>query len=130
MTTYFLAATLDVGMQGRTIGLALAAGVAAFLVVGVAATEAVSGWIEFSVFVGIPVGLVAGAGAAAVVFLRLEDPDPGRRRPALAVAGFGAGFVLALVVAAGVLGLRNSVALPVAGVVGLLVGGGAVLRER
>lgn len=117
-------------MQGRTIGLALAAGVAAFLVVGVAATEAVSGWIEFSVFVGIPVGLVAGAGAAAVVFLRLEDPDPGRRRPALAVAGFGVGFVLALVVAAGVLGLRNSVAIPAAGVVGILAGAVAVLRER
>lgn len=117
-------------MQARTVGLALAAGFAGFLVVGVAATEAVSGWIEFSVFVGIPAGFVAGAAAAAVVFLRLEDPAPGRRRPAIAVAGFGVGFVLALLLAAGVLRLRNSVAIPVAGVAGLLVPVVAVLRER
>ena len=113
-------------MRARTAGAALAAGIAALLVVGVVATElGTAAGIEFSLFVGIPAGVVAGVAAAAVVFLRLEDPDAARRRPAVALAGFGAAFVLALLVAVSALQLRNSVALPVAtavGVAGAVVG--------
>lgn len=116
-------------MRLRTVGFALAAGVAALLVVGVIGTElGTAAGIEFSLFVGVPAGLVAGAAAAAVVFLRYEDPEPSRRRPAVALAGFGATFVLALPLAAGALRLRNSVALPVAAVVGLMGAGVAYRR--
>ena len=117
-------------MNLRTVGSALVAGAAALLVVGVVATElGTAAGIEFSLFVGIPAGLAAGVAAAAVVFLRLEDPDRSRRRPAVALAGFGVAFFLALLVAAGGAGLRNSVALPVAAVVGLVGAGVAVVWD-
>ena len=110
-------------MHLRTLGLALVAGVAALLAVGVLATElGTAAGIEFSLFVGIPAGLAAGFAAGTVVLLRFEDLDPARRRPAVALAGYGVAFVVALVVAVG-LGLRNSLALPVAALVGV---GGAV----
>lgn len=55
-------------MQPRTVGYGLAAGVAAFLVVGVVGTElGTAAGVEFSLFVGIPRGLAAGVVAAAVV---------------------------------------------------------------
>lgn len=113
-------------MKPRTVGYALAAGVAALLVVGVVGTElGTAAGIEFSLFVGIPLGLAAGVAAAAVVFLRVEDPDPSRRRPAVALAGFGVAFVgtvlvVALLGAAGVLQVRNTVALVAAAVVGFV----------
>ena len=107
-------------MRLRTVGFGVVAGVAALLVVGVLGTElGTAAGIEFSLFVGIPVGAVAGVAAAAVVFLRLEDLERSRRRPAVALAGFGVAFVVGLLVAAGALGMRNSVALPLAAVVGL-----------
>ena len=107
-------------MRARTAGLAALAGVAAFVVVAVATSELVAPQIAFSVFVGIPVGLVAGVAAAAVVLARLEDPSPARRRPALAVAGFGVAFVVVALLAVGPLSLANSVAIPVATVVGVV----------
>ena len=117
-------------MRLTTLGFALAAGVAGLLVVGVLATElGTAAGIEFSLFVGIPAGLVAGVAAAVVVFLRFEAPEAARRRPAVALAGFGVAFVVALLVAAGGLGLRNSVALPVAAVVGLVGAGVAVVWD-
>lgn len=117
-------------MQLRTVGLALAAGIAALLVVGVVGTElGTAAGIEFSLFVGVPAGLVAGGAAAAVVILRYEDPEPSLRRPAVALAGFGAAFVLALLLAAGGLRIRNSVALPVAVFVGLVGAVAALARE-
>lgn len=48
-------------MHARTVAMALAAGVAVFLTVGASVTEFALGWIEFSLFVGFPVGLVAVA---------------------------------------------------------------------
>ena len=117
-------------MRLRTAGLGIVAGVAALLVFGVVATElGTAAGIEFSLFVGIPAGVVAGVAAAAVVLVRYEDPEPARRRPAVALAGFGVVFVVALLVAAGGVGLRNSVALPVAAVVGLVGAGVAVVRD-
>lgn len=116
-------------MRLRTVGFALAAGLAALLVVGVVGTElGTAAGIEFSLFVGIPAGIVAGAAAAAVVLLRFEDREPSRRRPAVALVGFGAAFVLALLLAVGALRLRNSVAVPVAAVAGLVGAGVAYLR--
>jgi len=112
-------------MRARTALLALLAGLAAFVAVGVLVTEAVAPQIEFSLFVGIPVGVVAGVAAAAVVFAWLEDSRPARRRPAVAVAGFGVAFVVVAVVAVGAFGLRNSVALPVAAVGGVVVAAAA-----
>lgn len=86
--------------RSRSIGAALVAGIATFLVVGVAVTELAFAWIEFSLFVGVPVGLVAGAFVAAGVYLGLADDAPERRRRvALAVAGFGAVFLAVLLVA-------------------------------
>jgi ABC-type antimicrobial peptide transport system permease subunit len=46
----------------------IAAALAAFLVVGTAVTEVLSETVSFSLFVGIPAGIIAGAG----VFLYLQ----------------------------------------------------------
>lgn len=61
-------------MRSRSIGAALVAGIATFLVVGVAVTELAFAWIEFSLFVGVPVGLVAGP------FVAVEDGRSRARR--------------------------------------------------
>ncbi|KTG30815.1 hypothetical protein [Haloferax profundi] len=45
-----------------------AVGIAAALLVGVAVTEFASHWIFFSLFVGIPAGLVAGVIAVAATY--------------------------------------------------------------
>ncbi|WP_253737294.1 hypothetical protein [Halohasta salina] len=92
-------------MTLKTLGYAFAAGIAAFLVVGVTVTELVGAWIEFSLFVGLPAGIVAGALVAAAVSYGLGDGVPSRRRRlAGSVAGFGVGFLVA-VVALGVAGV-------------------------
>ncbi|WP_411963579.1 hypothetical protein [Haloferax sp. YSMS24] len=43
-------------------------GIAAALLVGIAATEIASQWIFFSLFVGIPVGIVAGVVGTAATY--------------------------------------------------------------
>ena len=127
--TYFPAPDPAGDVQLRTVGLALAAGVAALLVVGVIGTElGTAAGIEFSLFLGIPAGFLAGVAAAAVVFLRLEDPEPSRRRPAIALAGFGVAFLVVLLLAVGAFRLRNSVALPIAAVGGFIGAAVAYLR--
>lgn len=104
-------------MTLRNAGLALGAGLAIFIVVGVIVTELASTWIEFSLFIGLPAGLIGGVAVAAFVYYRLGSPDPTRRRPATALTGFGAAFLVVLF--GGVtFGLRNSVALPIATVAG------------
>lgn len=86
-------------MNLKSFAFALAAGIATFLVVGVAVTAIAEPRIEFSVFLGIPAGLVAGAVAAAAVYLGLGDDAPAeRRRVATAFGLFGAGHLLMLVV--------------------------------
>jgi hypothetical protein len=112
-------------MEGRDVGLALAAGLAVFLVVGALVTELALPYIAFSLFVGIPVGAVAGLTATAFVLLGLADELPTRRRRgAIAVGAFGVVFLLVFVVEAVILSTQNSVALPVAVVVGVF---GAIL---
>ena len=111
-------------MRARDIGLALTAGIAAFLLVGVLVTELAAARIEFSLFLGIPVGLVAGIATAAFVIVRLGNPDPAKRRVAQASGGFGVVFIGVLRLLAGGLSVRNSLALPiaaVAAVVGALI---------
>lgn len=114
-------------MHARTAVLALLSGLSALLVVGVAVTELASARIEFSLFVGIPAGVAAGLAAAAYVFARLEDPDRARHRPALALATFGAVFVVALLVATLGAGFPNSVALPIAAAMGAVAAVGPYL---
>ncbi|MFC7139547.1 hypothetical protein ACFQMA_06805 [Halosimplex aquaticum] len=113
-------------MRLRTVAVALAAGLAAFLAVGAAVTEFTLRWIEFSLFVGIPVGLLAGLTAAAVVVAGLgTEVSHLRRRVAVTLATFGVAFLLALGVAVGAFAVRNSHALVLATAVGAITGAGA-----
>lgn len=88
-------------MNMKSLSFALVAGIAAFVLVGVAVTALLEPRIEFSVFLGIPAGLVAGAIAAGAVYLGLGDDVPAERyRVALAFGMFGAGLLVSLVVLA------------------------------
>jgi hypothetical protein len=117
-------------MALRDVGLALAAGLATALVVGVLVTELALPFVAFSLFVGVPVGFVAGLTAIAFVLLGLADELPTRRRRgAVAVGVFGVVFLLVFVVEAVILSTRTSVALPVATIVGVLVAVLAFLRS-
>lgn len=116
-------------MRFRSVGFALVAAVAALLVVGVIATEiGTAAGIEYSLFVGIPAGLVAGVATAAFVFERLENPEPAGRRQAVAVAAFGLVFVAALLVGVLGAGFQNSVAFPIAAVMAAVAAAGAYIR--
>lgn len=89
-----------IDMQTNPLVMALVAGFAVLLVVGAAVTELALPWIEFSLFVGFPAGLVAGVAVAAAVYLGLAADAPARRRRvAVATAGFGAVFLAVLTVA-------------------------------
>ncbi|WP_436928040.1 hypothetical protein [Halosimplex amylolyticum] len=113
-------------MRIRTLALALAAGLAAFLAVGVAVTEVALRWIEFSLFVGLPVGLLAGLTAVALVVVGLgTEASHLLRRIAVMFATFGVFFLLVLVVTVGAFSVRNSHALVLAGAVGVISGVGA-----
>jgi len=107
-------------------GVATAAGVTTFLLVTVAVTSLFERWIEFSVFVGLPAGLLAGVLAFGTVAYRLAETAPaGRRRLVGAVGGFSAAFLLALLGLT--LGWNGSVALSIGvalgvGVLGLFIG--------
>jgi len=108
-------------MTLKLLGYALAAGVAAFLVVGVTVTELAAARIEFSVFVGIPAGVVAGMAVTAAVAFELADVDsPQRYRLAGAVAGFGVGFLAAVIVLSGLVGLGVVLSMALGVVVGLV----------
>jgi len=114
-------------MTFKTLGYAFAAGIATFLVVGVTLTELASVWTEFSLFVGLPAGIVAGGLVAAAVAFGLTDDTPSRqRRIAGSIAGFGVGF-LAAVVAGSLAGLGVVSAMAIAVGVGLVA---AVVRYR
>ncbi|NHN49377.1 hypothetical protein G9464_17540 [Halostella sp. JP-L12] len=84
----------------KPLAMALAAGFAAFVVVGVAVTELALPWIEFSLFLGLPVGLVAGVSVAAAVYVGLSEDARGQhRRIAVATTGFGVVFLAVLILA-------------------------------
>ena len=116
-------------MDFRSVTLALLSGIAAFLIVGVAVTEFAQSWIEFSVFLGIPAGLVTGAFTAAAVYLGLANDAPvGRRRIAGAFAAFGVSFIVALVVFGWIVNIGVTTAIVISVVVALAVAAVAYLR--
>ncbi|MFD1563718.1 hypothetical protein ACFR99_09175 [Haloarchaeobius amylolyticus] len=118
-------------MRLRTLGAAGAAGLATFLLVFVIVSEALLPYIEFSVLVGVPAGLVAGALIATVVLVQSSQDDGRTRRPlALALGTFGVTFLVGFVVALG--GLQAGVAISIAGaaVLGILSGLVAAVRAR
>ena len=99
----------------------LGAGLAAFVIVGVVVTEIASTRIAFSLLLGLPAGLLAGLLVGAFVSLNLRSP-PGSmtRRAAFGLGAFGVTFVIVLLSATIGLGIRNSRALPIAGVAGVI----------
>ena len=108
-------------MSLRNAGLAVGAGIAVFIVVGAVVTEVAASSIEFSLFVGLPAGIVAGIASAVFVYLGLGSPGSGAHRPAVGLTAFGAAFLVTLLAGA-VGGLRNSVTLPIAAGVGVVIG--------
>jgi hypothetical protein len=127
----------------KTLGYAFGAGGAAFLLVGVAVTELDAQQTEFSVFLGIPAGLIAAVVAVLAVLLGLADGSTrGRRRAVAGVAVFGVTFVGGMALAATVLAVpvlvsmlvSAGVSLTAAVVAALLAGlsfdGGASVDDR
>lgn len=85
-------------MELRDVALAVVSGLATFVIVGVAVTEVTAEWIEFSLFVGIPAGVISGVAVTLVVYLGLTSETPGTRRPiAIGLGTFGGVFILVLV---------------------------------
>ncbi|MFD1598933.1 hypothetical protein [Halobellus rarus] len=80
-------------MNSRGI-TAVAAGIVAALVAFVAVTELLSPSIEFSVFLGLPAGLVAGVVVAAAVLFGFGTDD-GSRPLAAALLAFAFVFLVA-----------------------------------
>ncbi|MGQ4555219.1 CPBP family glutamic-type intramembrane protease [Halobellus sp. GM3] len=118
-------------MRLRTLGLAAAAGIAAFLAAFVAVTELLVPYVAFSVFVGIPAGIVVGAVVAAFVLWRFETADAPRQRSlAVALSVFGGALVTAFVLAHFALGQGAVVSILAATLVGALAGIAAFGRER
>ncbi|QWC20529.1 hypothetical protein [Halorubrum sp. 2020YC2] len=108
----------------------LGVGVTAFLLAAAAVTELLAATIEFSALVGLPVGVLVGAAAAAATWLRLWNSA--RARPALlGVAAVGYAVVAVAVASYAVPSVRGPVtverALAVA-LVGVVVF--AVARRR
>lgn len=118
-------------MHLRTLGYALAAGVATFLVVFVAVSELLVPTIEFSVLVGIPAGLIAGVAAIAGVLLGLGERSRGPTR-SLAVALGTFGLVLLVALVGALLLLKVSLTLSLVGgtVLGVLGALAAFLWHR
>ncbi|WP_225336524.1 hypothetical protein [Halomicrobium urmianum] len=106
---------------------ALAAGVTAFLVVGVVVTELAASRIAFSLLVGLPAGLLAGVAVTVAVALGLGDESPERRRIARSAGGFGVAFLAVAILASTVVGTVLS--LFVAGAVGIVVAAATYLRS-
>lgn len=117
-------------MNVRSVAVALASGIAAFFLVGIAVTAFAEQWIEFSLLVGIPAGLTAGALAAAGVAYGLAEGAPTeRRRLAISFAGFGVTFLVILLVAAGLFHLPLTLSISVGTVGGLIAAAGAYVRR-
>jgi hypothetical protein len=129
-TTTMMPPTEDEARPGRLpTGLfALAAGVGAFLLVGATVTAVLEPRIEFSLLVGLPAGLVAGALAVVLVAMGLRADGERSSRLALAAGWFGIAF---LVVAVGVAVLLSVTLGLVAGAAaGLIAAAVAAFRTR
>ncbi|SDG24121.1 hypothetical protein SAMN04488067_12225 [Halorubrum xinjiangense] len=100
-----------------TVGI----GVTAFLLAGAAVTGLLAASIEFSALVGLPVGVLVGAAAAAATWLRLWD-SPGARPALLGVSAVGYAVLVVAAASYAVSSLRGFVSVERALVVALLVG--------
>lgn len=110
-------------MNVKSFGLTLAAGLAAFLIVGVAVTELLQSRIEFSLLVGLPAGLLAGAITIAAVALSLGDRvAPKRRKVAYSAGVFAVAFLVVLVT-----GAILSQGITIAIIAGIVLGLGAAV---
>jgi hypothetical protein len=109
-------------MNLRLLGQAIAAGIATFLVVGLAVTELLQPRIEFSLLVGIPTGLFAGAVVAAVVAWGSRSGEPEQRRLLASAIGAGATSFLVVVAAGALLALGIASTVVVGVLVGTVVG--------
>ncbi|ELZ61527.1 MULTISPECIES: hypothetical protein [Halorubrum] len=102
---------------------AFGVGVTAFLTVAAAVTELLGSVVEFSAFVGLPVGLLAGAATAAATWARLWNA-PGARPALLGVATVGYAACVVAAASYAVSAVRGLVtverALVLAGVAGLV----------
>jgi len=83
-------------MNKRSVAAAVGAGTTVFLVTAVAVIELLH--VEFSALVGLPVGLLAGAGVAVVVAARYDVLASPVRYAVDAAAGFGLAVVVLLAV--------------------------------
>jgi hypothetical protein len=107
-------------MNLKTPAIALAAAVAAFVIVGVAVTELAGQRMEFSLFVGIPAGLVSGAVAGAAVVIGLGSEEGGNRRIAAGFGAFGVAFLATFLVGAFLIDAGVVLSILVGGVVGVV----------
>ncbi|WP_049941126.1 hypothetical protein [Halorhabdus utahensis] len=116
-------------MRVRILGYAAFAGIATFLVVFFAVSEALLPYIEFSVLVGIPVGLLVGTLSAAFVLTEFgSDTSQTRRALARGLGTAGIGFVVAFGI--GLLTGQGVTLATVLGVAtGLIAGMVIVIRE-
>lgn len=108
-------------MTGKSVLLAVSAGLATFLLVGAAVTMVFEQWIEFSVFVGLPAGVLAGVLVGGGVAFGLAAKAPKRSQIAGTVAGFSIGFLLSLGILVLVWDGGVAVSLAVSISIGLLV---------
>lgn len=111
-------------MRLRTVVLALSAGVATTLLVGLAVTEALVPTIAFSILVGLPVGLASGLFVGSLVLLALADRDATatNRHAATAVGVCGLVLLVAFTVTGFVLDVGVTIGIVGGAVVGVVLG--------
>jgi hypothetical protein len=108
---------------------ALGVGVTAFLLATAAVTELLAATIEFSALVGLPVGVLVGAGGAAATWLRLWDSS-GTRPALLGAAAVGYAVVALAAASYAISSVRGVVSVERALAVVLLVGAVAFALAR
>ena len=81
-------------MSIRSTLSALGAGFATFVLVSIAVIEVLD--FEFSALVGLPVGLIVGAGVAVAIFLTYANRSTGVQRVITSVASFGYAILVLL----------------------------------
>lgn len=118
-------------MRFNALMIAFVSGIATFLLVGVAVTALTERWIEFSLLVGIPIGLVVGALAAGGVYLGLsEGPTAQRRRIANSFGSFAVVFLGVLLVAAGLFAVPVTYSILAGAVLGSLAAIGTYVQRQ
>ncbi|WP_323171193.1 hypothetical protein [Natrialba sp. PRR66] len=108
-------------MSVKAVVVAIGAGIAAFLGIGLGVTEITGHWVAYPQFLGLPAGFVTGAVATIGVALKLaDDTSDGRPDLAGAMGGFAVGLVGGILIAAGtIFGAVSSLGVGV--VLGLVV---------